>query len=381
MEQSTLAAALHLDAGALGSVVAAILRESWSIFVDAAPFMLFGFLVAGLIKAFLPDRVVVRHLGGRGLGGAVKASLLGVPLPLCSCGVVPTAAGLRQQGASKGPIAAFLVSTPETGVDSIAVTYALLDPLMTVVRPISAFVTGVVAGVFVGRADRDDEPGAAPTPEFGPAPTAEELAGGCSGGECACAAPEPDAPAKPWPARLRSGLGYAFGELLEDIAGWFLVGTLIAGLIAALAPTGWIEANLGGGLAPMLLMLAVGVPLYVCATSSTPIAAALVLKGLSPGAALVFLLAGPATNAAALAVVGRLLGRRATVFYLIAIMVCALGFGLATDQAYALLGLDAAGWAAQEPEGLSRAVSLAGAALLLLLIARGLLRRLFAKAG
>lgn len=312
-----------------------ILRQSWLVLLDSAPFVLFGLAVAGLLKAFLPEDFVARHLGKKSFGSVLKASLLGAPLPLCSCGVVPAAAGLRRQGASRGATAAFLVSTPETGVDSIAVTYALLDPLMTVLRPLAALVTATCAGLLVNLLPDET------APDITLPPAAQAC--GCHGGCCADPAPCPTA--KPTVGRrLVDGLRYGFGEILADIGPWLLAGIVIAGAIAALVPPGLIERFLGRGVASMLVMLVVGIPLYVCATASTPVVAALALKGLSPGAALVFLLAGPVTNAAALTVMAKILGRRATVLFVVAIAVSSLALGLAANALYAWAGLDVGSW-------------------------------------
>jgi uncharacterized membrane protein YraQ (UPF0718 family) len=137
---------------------------------------------------------------------------------------------------------------------------------------------------------------------------------------------------------------YAFNDLLGDIGKWFLAGILIAGLITALIPPQFIETNLGEGFLSMLIMLAVGLPMYVCATASTPIAAALAFKGLSPGAALVFLLAGPATNAASLAVLSNILGKRATLIHISSIAICSLAMGMATNYIYSIFDLDITKW-------------------------------------
>jgi len=302
--------------------------ESWHIFTDAAPYVIFGFLAAGLLRAVLPDEAIARHLGGRSTIAVVKASLLGIPLPLCSCGVIPAAIGLRRQGAGRGPSAAFLVSTPESGVDSIAITWALLDPVMTVVRPLAAFITGTVTGILINHLpeevngltdlDRADQPNCCPT----------------SGKE-----------ARPSLARrIKDGLAYAFGELLKDIGSWLILGVVIAGLVATLVPDGLFETVFANETASLLLMLLVGIPLYICASASTPIAAALVLKGLSPGAALVFLLAGPATNAATLTVVARFWGRRATLVYLASIAGCSLVLGWLVNRFYAWADIDISRW-------------------------------------
>lgn len=321
-----------------------ILAESWNILCLSAPYMLFGFFIAGLLKAFIPDDFVARHLGKENGKSLVKAALFGVPIPLCSCGVLPAAAGLRKQGASKGATTAFLISTPETGVDSIAVTWALLDPLMALLRPVSAFLTAMVTGQLVRTLDPDVKEAVkkpvppAPKATFAMAPATDTAPG------CGCSAPHPGQKASLL-ERFRMGMRFSFGDLFTDISGWFFVGVAIAGLITVFVSPDLVEAYLGNPLVAMLVMLVIGTPLYVCATASTPIAAALVLKGLNPGAALVFLLAGPATNAAALSVITGILGKKSMVLYLIGILVSSLFLGFAVDAVYGLTGLSA-GWQA-----------------------------------
>jgi len=327
--------------------ILSLMTDSWHVLLESAPYILFGFVVAGLLKGFVPEEAFKKHLGGRGFLPVLKAALAGVPIPLCSCGVLPAVAGMRQAGAGKGAATAFLISTPETGVDSIAVNYALLDPIMTFIRPVAALVTGAVAGLLVDRIDPDPPAKAAPT--FVP------LDG------FAMAKP-------PVLKRLRRGMAFAFGDMLGDIGPWFLFGVLLAGLIGALLPENGLERMLGTGIWPMLAMLAVGIPLYVCATASTPIAAALAMKGLSPGAALVFLLAGPATNAAGITVVLRLFGAKATAVYLGSIAACSLAFGILVDALYASLGLNVAHWLAAGGEESPGVFSLACAVLLLAVI-------------
>ncbi len=319
-----------------------ILSSSWAILLESAPYVLFGLMVAGLLKAFVPESLMRKHLSGPGVKPVLLASLAGVPLPLCSCGVIPAAMGLRQAGASKGAATAFLISTPETGVDSIAVTYAMLDPIMTVVRPVAAFITGAMAGLLVNRYCGD-------APDWRPSPDLAPLG-----------LTPLDALVRPKPtflARLRISLDFAFGEMLPGIGKWFLLGVLIAGIIEAALPADLMARVLGSGIWPMLAMLALGIPLYVCATASTPIAAALAIKGLSPGAALVFLLAGPATNTAGIAVVARMFGARATGVYLASIAGCTLLMGLAVDALYAWLGLDVTHWIAAGAENAPGVVS------------------------
>jgi len=366
-------------------IVVDMFEASLDVFVASAPYMLFGMFVAGALRAYVPEGFIVSRLGGRNAMSVLWASLLGAPLPLCSCGVIPAAAEIRRRGAGKGATAAFLVSTPETGVDSVAVTYALLGPAMAVIRPLAAVFTATLAGLIVNALDRDRRE-AAPTHAprsglalHGPADFAAgfplDEAGACDPG-CSCVSrpPCPAGPA-PHPARLAAGLRYAFCDLLPDIGGWFLLGVLLSGVITTLVPPDFIETRLGSGILPMLAVLAVAVPLYVCATASTPIAAALLAKGLSPGAALVFLLAGPATNAATLSVAVKLLGKRGAACYLGAIAVCSLAAGLCLDAFFPAVGVSTAAYLATAGESAPGLASYASA----LVLAFFLLRPLFMK--
>lgn len=340
-------------------VMIGILAACWEILVESAPFVLFGFFAAGILKALVPGDVVARHLGRNSAASVVKASLFGVPLPLCSCGVIPAAIGLRKQGAGKGATAAFLVSVPETGVDSMAITWALLDPVMTVLRPVAAFFTATVTGLLINR-----------LPDEAAAPAAADCAE--KPGGCGCSkTPAAQAPTRPPLAhRLREGLGYAFGDLLGDIGKWLLIGIAIAGAISYFVPDDFFIRYLGNQGLSLLIMLGVGIPLYICASASTPVAAALVLKGLSPGAALVFLLAGPATNAATITVVARYLGRYAAVVYVGAIAACSLLLGWLTNLLYAWSGLDITRWVNQAHAAAESPLMVASTVLLLLLLVR-----------
>jgi hypothetical protein len=255
--------------------------------------------------------------------------------------VLPAAVSLRKQGATKGATTAFLISTPESGVDSIAVTYAMMDPLMTAARPIAAFFTALLAGVAENLFSfRRGEPPAVPDLTC-------PVDGCCDGVNCD---PEVHRNHHRLHEKLSAGLRFAVTDLWGDIAPWFFFGLLLAGAITVLIPDDFFSRHLGSGLPAMLLMLAVGIPLYICATASTPIAAALILKGVSPGVALVFLLAGPATNAASITVLAATLGKRATAVYLATIAVCSVLMGWALDQAYAALGLSAKAAAGQAAE-------------------------------
>jgi uncharacterized membrane protein YraQ (UPF0718 family)/copper chaperone CopZ len=293
------------------------LAASWLVFGAMAPYLLLGFGVAGLLSVFISAEWVERHLGGNGFGQIVKASLFGVPLPLCSCGVIPVAASLRRHGASKGATTAFLLSTPQTGVDSIAVTYGLLGPFLAVVRPVAALITGLFGGGLVQAFNGDGV-------ETSGATVQDSEAANCSDSCC-------DDENTKNRSKVIQALHYGFVILPRDIGRALIYGVLISGLIAAFVAPQALESYLGGGLLPMLAAMAIGIPLYVCATASTPIALGMIHAGLSPGAALVFLISGPATNSAALTTLWKVLGRRAAILYLLTVAVMSLATGLAVD--------------------------------------------------
>lgn len=341
------------------------LSESWHVFRQAAPFLLFGFFVAGLLRALVPADLLARHFGGRGAVSVLKGALFGAPLPLCSCGVLPAAMGLRRQGAGAGATTAFMIATPETGVDSLAVTYAMIDPLMTVLRPVAAVVTATVAGLAANLLPERFIPALRPSVE-----SEKACATGCCSGGCA---PSACAGKAGLAARLRDGLGHAYGEMLADVGLWLVLGVLVAGAIAVFVPPAFFLDVLGGEFTSMLAMVLVGVPMYVCASSSTPIAASLLLKGLNPGAALVFLLSGPATNATTITVMARTFGTALTGVYVGAIVVCSLGFGLLANRIYAALGYDIHAVLGVVNEAVPAWLETGSAALLLLLTLRAVL--------
>jgi uncharacterized membrane protein YraQ (UPF0718 family) len=283
-----------------------------------APFLLFGFLVAGILSVCISPQWVERHLGGNGFGPVLKASLFGVPLPLCSCGVIPVATSMYRHGASRSATTAFLLSTPQTGVDSIAVTYAMLGPVFAIFRPIVALLTGLVGGAVVRFFDKPDATIAGDRTTH-PACTQE-----------CCLEKSKHSP-------LLRVLRYGFVTLPLDIALPLLIGILIAGVIAAIVPQDRLVAYIGGGAISILLMMAAGVPIYVCATASVPIAVGFMHMGASPGAALAFLIAGPATNAAAFTTIVKVLGRRTAILYILTVAISAFGCGLLLDWLFPLL--------------------------------------------
>lgn len=344
-----------------------ILGAAWTLLEQSSLYILFGLAVGGLLKIFLSADYVAAHLGTGKIKSVCKAALLGVPMPLCSCGVLPAAAQLRKQGANKGATTAFLISTPESGVDSIAVSWALLDPLLTVARPVAAFLSACVAGVLENLLFWREGKPTLPTLPMASAPSAY------SGGGCGCDH-EASPPVGLW-HKLTQGLRYAAIDIWGDLAGWFFVGIAIAACITVFVPDDLITRHLGGGMGSMLLMLAAGIPMYICATASTPIAAALILKGVSPGAALVFLLAGPATNVAALAVLVKILGKGGVAVYLATIAVVSVLCGLALDGLYVALGVSAAVTVGEVAEAVPHWLMLTATGVLLVLSLPILARR------
>ncbi|MDP8225232.1 MAG: SO_0444 family Cu/Zn efflux transporter [Candidatus Lernaella stagnicola] len=347
------------------------LRMVYVVFVQTAPFLLLGLFLAGWSKIAIRTKGVHRYLGGGNLRSAFYAAVFGLPLPICSCGVVPVSLSVRDKGASREANLSFLISTPETSVDTLVITWGLLGPLMTIVRPIAALLTAMFAAVLsiAGRTDRpDDHDGEVVLPDAEACEIDEDahvheggyhvvgfrglwksLAAAFVGLYRRSNAEGPDvepvdeaAPDfdpehnhhhDPVPLRVlvRDANRYAFREMMDDISVWFVLGIILAGVIAAVVPNSWIANIPGGQLGSMLFVLVLSVPMYVCAVESTPIAAMLILKGLSPGAALVFLLAGPATNAATLLIINQAYGRRFLRIYLTAISLVAILSGMALN--------------------------------------------------
>lgn len=444
-----------------------LLHNFIHLFLESAPWLLLGLILAGLLKVFVPMAWMQKQLGGHGVKAVVKAALLGAPLPLCSCGVIPAAVGLRRSGASKAATTSFLVSTPETGVDSVSVSYVLLGPFMAIVRPIAAITSAIVAGLLVGRDDDDGKsapkveaqsdkalangaaaccaakssaaetvakvetvqsccvstqtpvitpvkssccagagagasasavvqpPLSAPKIKMAPmaapslmasssvmagqtfglvakvSPVKGESTDSCCGTQLAepsklvvvkkgvCCDTGPQLADKPQGescctstkdmatalqpesviARVGLGLKYAATDLVRDTTLWLLVGLFFAALVQTYVPTDFLS-QWGDGLLAMLVMVLVSVPMYICATASTPIAAGLLLAGVSPGAVLVFMMAGPATNIATLGMVTKELGKRALYGYLGGVLGVALAAGALVNYLVANFGFE-----------------------------------------
>lgn len=283
-----------------------------------APYLLLGFLIAGLLHAFIPTAIYSRYLSKPSFRSVLMAALFGIPLPLCSCGVIPTAMSLRREGASKGATTSFLIATPQTGVDSIMATFSLMGLPFAIIRPIAALVTALFGGQWVNLVEGNAE-----------ANTSENSAQ-CKDNGC-CQTKQPEQP-RTFFGRLIEALRYAFVDMMQDIGKWLFVGLVVAGLITVFVPDSVFQVFRGNSLASMLLVLCIAVPMYLCATGSIPIAVALMMKGLTPGAGLVLLMAGPACNMASILVIHKVLGRQTLITYLASIITGAIGFGLFIDH-------------------------------------------------
>ena len=283
------------------------LREMWSLCVEMAPFLLLGMFVSGLISVFIDSSIIYRHIGSKNLISILKSTLFGIPLPLCSCGVIPVAATLRESGASKGSTVSFLVSTPQTGVDSIFLTYGMLGPIFALFRPMAALFSGVFSGIVINKIDDDQHHHL----------SNENLEKKDN---------------QPLGQRIISGMRYVFISLPSDIFVPLFQGLVVAAAIAVVIPPDFIASHFASNTyIQFLMMLIISIPIYVCATASIPIAVALMAKGVSPGAAFVFLMAGPATNASSIAVIKNILGKKTLFLYLSLIAFTAIVFGLLLD--------------------------------------------------
>ena len=309
-----------------------ILAAILDIGLDAAPWLLFGLVLAGLIRAFIPTEHLQRWIGGHGLAAVSRAAVIGAPLPLCSCGAIPTAVTLHRGGAGRGPTTAFLIGTPGVGADSLAISYALLGPVMMVARAVGAVAVAITTGTLVGMMP-ERHPPAGRTPEG--------ETDGCERDTCCGTHAHGDRPSAAGriTTRLGAGMRYAFSEVLDDIAPWLAVGLILAGVLMGLTDPQSLAA-LGSGLVPMVFMALIGLPLYICATAATPVAAGLLLAGVSPGTVLVFLIAGPVTSLATLGVIRRELGTAPLAVYLVSIVLGAIVIGLLVDQIINAIGIN-----------------------------------------
>ncbi len=330
-------------------------NDFFSILNEMSPYLLLGFLFAGILHVFFPQKYISKYLGKKNKKSVVNATLFGIPLPLCSCGVIPTGIALFKNGASKGSTVSFLISTPQTGIDSVMVTYSLLGLPFAIIRPVVAFITGIFGGILINKT------------EAGTSSIEPELINNTK--------PENNTSKN----SILSIFKYAFVDLLQDISKWLIIGLLIAAAISVIVPDDFFTSNLGNDYVQMFVVLLASIPLYVCATATVPIAAVLMFKGVSAGAILVLLMAGPATNAATISVITKVLGKKTLFYYLFSIISGALFFGFIVNYFFPndflfKKALDLYG--GHEHHLLPLWVKTASGATLLLLIANGYIQKL-----
>jgi uncharacterized membrane protein YraQ (UPF0718 family)/copper chaperone CopZ len=298
------------------------LTEIYNVFIDISPYLLIGLFFAGLFHVLMKKDFISKHIGSSDISSVFKAALLGVPLPLCSCGVIPTALFLRREKASEGATVSFLISTPQTGIDSILPTYGMLGPVFAIFRPLAALITGFIGGIVVNKSSLQIE-------------NLNEESEDCTSG--CCSSEKEVKENKTFVEKLKEMFNYAFVDFLDDISTHLLLGIIIAGLITALIPPDFFKNYGGDGVLGMLYMVLIGLPMYVCATSSIPIAVSLIAKGISPGAAFIFLVVGPATNVATMTLIGRVLGKKILAIYLSVISISAVVGGFLLNWLYTFM--------------------------------------------
>ena len=288
------------------------LSDLAGIINEMSPYLMLGFLFAGILHVFFPKKKVNKYMGGNNIRSVVNAAMIGIPLPLCSCGVIPAGISFYKHGASRGSTVSFLISTPQTGIDSIMVTYSLLGLPFALIRPVVALVTGFFGGFLTNSTKTKNE-------TVSSTGTLSGNASGENGFEG---------------RKLREVFRYAFIEFLQDISKYLVIGLILAAVISILIPDDFFTKFLGNDFVGMLVLLVAAIPVYLCATASVPVAAVLMMKGLSPGAALVLLMAGPATNVATMTLIKNVLGLRSLLSYLFTIIAGALAFGTLINHVF-----------------------------------------------
>lgn len=321
----------------------------WQLSLAMAPYILFGLLFAGILHELVPDSIVTKHLGKDNVSSVVKSTVFGIPLPVCSCGVIPLATSIKKSGASKGATLSFLISTPITGVDSIMATYGIFGWIFTLYRAITSMIIAMVAGILTNIFDKDTSTRSVTEntkPSFSAvapqtvssfsmqAPKEEESCGTGTGSCCSAATDEKKG------FSLVAALKYAFITLLGDIAKPLFWGLLLGALITVAIPDNLAELLKAYSWLSYLVVIAIAIPMYVCATASLPIAAGLMLSGVSAGAAFVFLSAGPATNTVTIGVVKKMLGSKSLAIYLGSIIIGSVLFGLGLDYIFDVSSID-----------------------------------------
>jgi len=300
-----------------------ILSATFFLFIEMAPYLILGLIFVGLLNLFITKDLIAGHIGKNDFWSVFKAALFGIPLPLCSCGVVPSSVYMANNGASKPAVVSFLTATPQTGIDSILATYGMMGPVIAVFRPFAALIMGIAGGI----AARFTSPTLQETkPKINLSLDSYQMS---------------SVEKKNFKYYYKRLAVYPFVEFLDDISSQFIIGLFIAGLITFLIPENFFSGSIiSNGLPGMIVLILISIPMYVCATASIPIAVSLMLKGFSPGVAFVFLAAGPATNIASLSIIATALGKKTTAVYVGMIAIMSIVFGLILDLIFSLLEID-----------------------------------------
>lgn len=299
--------------------------EIYILFIEMAPYLMIGLAFVAILNIYMTKEFVKKQIGKDSIWSIFKAAIFGVPLPLCSCGVIPTTVYMADSKASKGAVTSFLISTPQTGIDSIIATYGMMGPIFGIFRPISSLIMGIIGGLFINATNKEK-----------PKPEKKSLTL-----NVISAPPKVENQNKSFSEKVRSSLKYAFGDFLDDIVIEFMIGLVIAGAITYFLPAEFLAGTgLKSGILGMLIMIIIGIPMYVCATASIPIAVSLILKGFSPGVAFVFLAVGPATNAASIGILSKSLGKKLITYYLFALVIMSIVFGYLLDYVFAYTGIN-----------------------------------------
>lgn len=345
-----------------------VFMESLNLFLESAPYIVLGLIVSGFLKIFISTNFISKHLGHGKISSVIKAAIFGIPLPLCSCGVLPAALTLKKEGANKGSVISFLIATPVSGIDSISISYSLLDPILTIFRPLAAFIMAFTAGTIINYTEKNN----------GNLKTSDHkiVCEHCKTGVNNMNKKKDSEKTKEaFFSKIKKGILYSINHIWPDIHGWFFMGVIVAGFISVLVPESIFEKYLSGGIFSMIIMLFFGIPIYICATGSTPIAASLILKGVSPGTAMVFLFSGPATNIASLSVLLGIVGRKATMIYLGVIAFFSVILGYFVDNIYTFLNIDPKVSIGRMSDMLSIEVKIISAIILIILSFRILIKR------
>ena len=302
-----------------------------------SPYILFGLVFAGILHELVPDTIVTKHLGNENILSVIKSTLFGIPLPVCSCGVIPLATSIKKSGASKGATLSFLISTPITGVDSILATYGMFGWIFTIYRVITSMIIATIAGILTNFLDKEVQKPKPAFSTFAPNKTGFGITSVQPKASESCCA---NTQQKKQAFSIKKVFIYSFGTLFRDIAKPLFYGLILGALIIIAIPQNLSAVIMDNAWASYLIAIAIAVPLYVCATASLPIAAALIIAGVSPGAAFVFLTAGPATNTVTIGVVKTMLGKTSLYIYLGTIVLGSMLFGLGLDYIFDANSID-----------------------------------------